>query len=84
MFVSPWLHSCVCVSVIAPLCLCLHGYTRVCVSPHSYVLDQILSGVALDEVIGQVQTFLQMLAEEVRGDAISLQQYVITKVGVAM
>lgn len=55
-----------------------------CLYLHSYVLDLILSGAPLDEVIEQVQTFLQGLAEELRGDAISLQEYVITKVSVAI
>ena len=53
----------------------------VCVYLHSYVLDQILSGAPLDAVIEQVQAFLQGLAEELRGNAIPLPEYVITKVG---
>ena len=46
----------------------------------SYVLDQILSGAPLDEVIDKVQTFLQALADDVATDVVPMPDFYITKV----
>ncbi len=46
----------------------------------SYVLDQILSGAPLDEVMEQVQGYLRELAEEIRSAVVPMEEYVITKV----
>ena len=46
----------------------------------SYVLDQILSGASLDEVIEAVLSHLDLVSKNIQQDKIPLQDYVITKV----
>ena len=46
----------------------------------SRVLDSILSGDPLDEVIDRVQKYLGELKERIQGGHIELKKYVITKV----
>lgn len=55
-----------------------------CPSPCSYVLDQILSGIPLDEVIEKVLSYLQELQKEIKEDKVPMQEYVITKVRTAI
>jgi DNA polymerase alpha subunit A len=43
------------------------------------VLDSILSGRGLDEVIDEVQAFLQQLSHDVEEDKVPLEDYIITK-----
>ena len=48
------------------------------------MLDQILSGIALDEVIEKVLSYLQELQKEIKEDKVPMQEYVITKVCTAI
>ena len=48
--------------------------------PCSYVLDQILSGQALDELIEKVLNYLLELKKDIEEDKVPREEYVITKV----
>lgn len=59
-----------------PLPLSPHVITSFC----SYVLDQILSGAPLDDVIDRVLSFLVELKLELENNKVPLEEFVITKV----
>ncbi len=44
------------------------------------MLDQILSGAPLDDVIGEVLKYLQELGKEVQEDRVPMEEFIITKV----
>ena len=46
----------------------------------SYVLDQILSGAPLDEVIEKVRDYLEKLQKNIHDGKVELPLFVITKV----
>ena len=47
---------------------------------HSYVLDQILSGAPLDDVIECVLGYLQELSKDLLEEKVPIQEFIITKV----